>query len=120
MVGPAAFGAVVALAPGAVEHGTAWPVYALNGVASLLCFALVLPIRHEHRARPAEPVSIKSLVEGFRFVFQSKIILGVITLDLFAVCSAARQTILPMFASRHFSHGPQPVKCCAMPWPWAR
>jgi len=106
VVGPAVFGAVLALTPGAVQHNTAWPVYALNGLASLLCFALVLPIKHEHKARAAEPVTFKSLAEGFRFVFQNKIILGTITLDLFAVLLGGSVTILPMFANDIFHTGP--------------
>jgi MFS family permease len=106
VVGPAAFGGVLALAPTAVAHNTAWPVYALNGLASLLCFLLVLPIRHEHKARPAEPVSVKTLAEGFRFVFQNQIILGIITLDLFAVLLGGAVTILPMFANDIFHTGP--------------
>jgi len=106
VVGPAAFGAVLAVTPGAVAHGTAWSVYALNAFASLLCFALVLPIKHEHKVKPAEPVTLKSLAEGFRFVFQSKIILGTITLDLFAVLLGGAVTILPMFANDIFHTGP--------------
>lgn len=106
VVGPAAFGAVLALSPGAVAHNTAWPVYALNGLASFVCFALVIPIKHEHKTRPAEPVSLKSLIEGFRFVYQNKIILGTITLDLFAVLLGGAVTILPMFASDIFHAGP--------------
>jgi len=106
VAGPAAFGAVLALTPVAVAHNSAWPVYALNGLASLLCFALVLPIRHQHKARPAEPVSLKSLAEGFRFVFENKIILGTITLDLFAVLLGGAVTILPMFANDIFHTGP--------------
>jgi hypothetical protein len=51
-------------------------------------------------------VSIKSLIEGFRFVYQSKIILGVITLDLFAVLLGGTVTILPMFANDIFLAGP--------------
>ncbi len=106
VVGPAAFGAVLALTPGAVAHSSAWPVYALNALASLLCFLLVLPIRHKHKERPAEPVSIRSLAEGFRFVFQNRIILGIITLDLFAVLLGGAVTILPMFANDIFHTGP--------------
>ncbi len=105
VIGPAAFGAVIALTPHAEEHGTAWPVYALNALASIACFALVLPIKHVHKAKPAEPVSARSLVEGFRFVYQSKIILGIITLDLFAVLLGGAVTILPMFANDIFHVG---------------
>jgi MFS family permease len=106
VVGPAAFGAVMALMPVAEAHSSAWPVYALNALASLLCFLLVAPIRHVHKAPPAEPVSLRSLAEGFRFVFQSKIILGTITLDLFAVLLGGAVTILPMFANDIFHTGP--------------
>ncbi len=98
VLGPVIFGAVIALTPHAEQHSTAWSVYALNIVASVLCFALVVPIRHIHKVKPAEPVSARSLVEGFHFVFQNKIILGVITLDLFAVLLGGAVTILPMFA----------------------
>jgi MFS family permease len=106
VIGPAAFGAVLALTPGAVRMNSAWPVYALNAIASLACFALVAPIKHMHKVRPAEPVSLRSLAEGFRFVFQSKIILGTITLDLFAVLLGGAVTILPMFANDIFHTGP--------------
>jgi MFS family permease len=101
VVGPAACGLVIALA-----HQTAWAVYALNTLASVTCFGLVLSIRHEYKARPATPVSIRSLIEGFRFVYQNKIILGVITLDLFAVLLGGTVTILPIYAKDIFHAGP--------------
>ncbi len=105
VVGPAAFGLVVALTPYAEENNTAWAVYAFNALASLLCFGLVAPIRHLHKVKPAEPVSARSLVEGFRFVYQNKIILGTLTLDLFAVLLGGAVTILPMFADDIFHAG---------------
>lgn len=101
VVGPAACGLVISLA-----HQTAWAVYALNTLASIACFALVVPIKHKLKARPAEPVSLRSLVEGFRFVYQSKIILGIITLDLFAVLLGGTVTILPIYARDIFQAGP--------------
>jgi MFS family permease len=105
VLGPVLFSLVIALTPHADEHHTAWSVYALNIAASFLCFALVVPIKHIHKAKPAEPISLHSLVEGFRFVFQNKIILGVITLDLFAVLLGGAVTILPMFADDIYQSG---------------
>jgi MFS family permease len=105
VLGPTAFGVVIAMTPHAEELATAWPVYAFNILASILCFALVTPIKHIHKAKPAEPVSAKSLVEGFRFVYHSKIILGIITLDMFAVFLGGAVTILPMFANDIFHVG---------------
>jgi MFS family permease len=106
VAGPVAFGAVIALTPHAEDHHTAWPVYALNILASILCFLLVAPIKHIHKVKPAEPVSARSLAEGFRFVFQNKIILGTITLDLLAVLLGGAVTILPMFADDIYHAGP--------------
>ncbi len=106
VIGPVAFGAVIALTPHAVEHSTAWPVYALNALASIVCFALVATIKHIHKIKPPEPVTLRSLAEGFHFVFQNKIILGTITLDLFAVLLGGAVTILPMFADDIFQAGP--------------
>jgi MFS family permease len=106
VVGPAAFGAAIALTPHAELNSTAWSVYALNALASIVCFALVVPIKHLHKVKPAEPVSAKSLAEGFRFVYRNKIILGTITLDLFAVLFGGAVTILPMFAQDIFHTGP--------------
>jgi len=104
VIGPAAFGLALAFTPHAVQNHTAWSVYALNVVASLACFALVMPIKHIHKVKPAEPVSVKSLVEGFKFVYQNKIILGVVTLDLFAVLLGGAVILLPIFAKDIF-HG---------------
>jgi MFS family permease len=106
VIGPVVFGAVVALTPHAEQNNTAWSVYALNVLASLACFALVMPIKHIHKMKAAEPVSVKILVEGFNFVYQNKIILGVITLDLFAVLLGGAVTILPMFADDIYHAGP--------------
>ncbi|HVU09609.1 MAG TPA: MFS transporter [Verrucomicrobiae bacterium] len=106
VLGPVAFGFVIALTPHAEEHATAWSIYALNFLASILCFLLVLPIKHVHKERPAEPVSARSLVEGFNFVYHNKIILGVITLDLFAVLLGGTVTILPIYAKDIFHGGP--------------
>ena len=92
VVGPSIAGVVIWL-----THG-AWLVYAFNVVAGIVCFALVIGIRHEHKIPPREPVSLKTLVTGFKFVFQNKIILGTLTLDMFAVLLGGAVTLLPIFA----------------------
>jgi len=106
VLGPMAFWALIALTPHAEQQGTAWSVYAFNVFASVLCFFLVLPIKHVHKAREAEPVSARSLIEGFSFVYQNKIILGIITLDLFAVLLGGTVTILPIYQQNVFHVGP--------------
>ncbi|HEY5344969.1 MAG TPA: MFS transporter [Verrucomicrobiae bacterium] len=92
VIGPSIAGIVIWL-----THG-AWLVYAFNVVAGIVCFALVIGIRHEHKIPPREPTSLKTLITGFHFVYQNKIILGTITLDMFAVLLGGAVTLLPIFA----------------------
>jgi MFS family permease len=101
VVGPAACGLVILLA-----HQRAWPVYALNVLACFVFFALVMPIKHQHQTKSAEPFSLRSLIEGFRFVFHSRIILGLITLDMFAVLLGGSVALLPIYADNIFHAGP--------------
>jgi MFS family permease len=92
VLGPSVAGVIIWL-----THG-AWLVYAANVFFGLLAFALVAGVRHEHKIPPREPVSLKTLVTGFKFVYENKIILGTITLDMFAVLLGGAVTLLPIFA----------------------
>ena len=93
VLGPMLAGAMIWLL-----HG-AWLIYAFNVAVGLVCMALVAGIRHEHKVPPREPVSLKSLITGFRFVYQNKIILGTLSLDMFAVLLGGAVTLLPIFAA---------------------
>jgi MFS family permease len=92
VLGPAAAGAIIWL-----MH-SAWLVYAINVLFGLTAFTLVAGIKHTHKTPPREPISLKSLVTGFEFVWHNKIILGIITLDMFAVLLGGAVTLLPIFA----------------------
>jgi len=93
VAGPAAGGAVIALT------GRAWPVYALNAAAALVCLVLIGFVRRDHIVAVKEWMTGRSLVAGFKFVFASPIILGTITLDLFAVLLGGATALLPVYAS---------------------
>ena len=93
VAGPAAGGALIALA-----HCAA-PVYALNAAAALVCLSLISLVRHRQLVAAKEKMTLQSLVAGFKFVFATKVILGVITLDLFAVLLGGATALLPVYAS---------------------
>jgi MFS family permease len=100
VVGPAAGGLLIWLTHRAVE------VYAFNAVASLICFALLLWVR-SHQAAPArERMSIQSLVAGLKFVYRTKIVMGSITLDMFAVLLGGATAMLPVYAKDVLHVGP--------------
>ncbi len=100
VAGPAVGGAVMALA------GRAWPVYAINAAAALVCLVLISFVRHEHVVAAKERMSVQSLMVGLKFVFASPIILGAITLDLFAVLLGGATALLPVYAKDILGVGP--------------
>jgi MFS family permease len=100
VLGPAAGGGVIAL----TRHAA--PVYALNAAAGLICFLLISLIRRRHVVAVKEKMSLATLVEGFRFVFANGVILGTITLDLFAVLLGGATTLLPVYAKDILNAGP--------------
>lgn len=92
VTGPVAGGLVVAL-----THGAAW-VYAFNFVAAVICAVMVAMVRTHHSVAVKEKMSLKSVAAGLKFVYHNKIILGSITLDLFAVLLGGATALLPVYA----------------------
>ncbi len=100
VIGPAAGGALIALTKSATI------VYALNAAASLICLSLLLLLRIHHTPAVKQPMTLRSLIVGFQFVFSSPVILGIITLDLFAVLLGGATSLLPIFAKDILHSGP--------------
>lgn len=122
VTGPAVAGLVIAVArsaawtqfltprlPGAwvtaATQGAAW-VYAGNALASLICLGLIARVKAHHRVIAREPMSLATVKAGLRFVFHTKIILGTITLDLFAVIFGGATAMLPVYAKQILHVGP--------------
>ena len=101
IVGPAVGGALIGFT------GHAAPVYALNAVASLVFCVLISLVRKHHIVAVREKLSLKALLTGFNFVFANKIILGIITLDMFAVLLGGATALLPVYAKDILGVGPR-------------
>jgi MFS family permease len=78
--------------------------------ACLMLFAsaalLTLMIRLERAAPRREPMTLSTFFAGFAFIRRSPAILGVISLDLFAVLLGGVTALLPVFARDVFEAGP--------------
>jgi MFS family permease len=101
VAGPAAGGALIALTNHAVV------VYVCTAVSSLICLGMICLVRTHSKPPPKQPVSMETLLGGFRFVFNHRIILGTITLDLFAVLFGGATALLPVYAKDILDVGPQ-------------
>lgn len=100
VAGPAAGGALLAWT------GHAAPVYAINALAALTCLLLIAMVRWDHVVLAREKMTLARLIVGFEFVFANPIILGTITLDLFAVLLGGATALLPVFAKDILHTGP--------------
>jgi len=67
---------------------------------------LTLLIRMERSAPAREPLSLRTFFAGFAYIRDHRIILGVISLDLFAVLLGGVTALLPVFARDIYAAGP--------------
>jgi len=102
MLGPALAGIVIA------SLGVGW-VYALNAVSFMAVIVALLSMRDIPPRAPEEraEVSVKSAVDGLRFVFKSPLIRSSMLLDFFATFFSSATTMLPIFAQDILKVGPQ-------------
>jgi MFS family permease len=101
VIGPAAGGWVIAASDGAAA------VYACEVAATVVFLVLLRSIPHTNRNRSTEPVTKAALVAGIRFLRRNPVILGAITLDMFAVLLGGATALLPIFAEDILDVGAQ-------------
>ena len=99
IIGGPALGGLLFAAGAAVVYGTCLLLLAVGGV-------LVLGLRYDHVPPPREAISVRTLLAGVSFIWQRKVILGAVSLDLFAVLLGGATALLPMFAKDILHVGP--------------
>lgn len=91
LVGPA-IGAVLYAVEPALPYAIAAGLFAVSAIALTLVGKVPQPIMRRDK-RP-----IGQIVDGMRYVVRNKMVLGTITLDLFAVFLAGANALIPVFA----------------------
>ncbi len=81
-------------------------VYAMAVAVSILALAMTMRIKTRPAALPKEPVSLRTVLAGFRFIWEKKLILGSISLDMFAVLLGGAVALLPVYAREILHTGP--------------
>ncbi len=80
--------------------------FLLSGLLLILTCFNVAAIRIERKVAKREPVTITSLFAGVSFVRSRPVMLGAISLDLFAVLLGGATALMPMFAKDILAAGP--------------
>lgn len=83
--------------------------YVAYGVAAMLALTALVSIsfvKAPAQKRSDEATSIGTLLAGFRYIFEQKVVLGAISLDLFAVLMGGAVALMPVFARDILEAGP--------------
>jgi MFS family permease len=94
------------VAGGLLYGAGAWIAYSVALVLFALSALLAFSIKKPEQRSPARAVSLESMLAGFRFISQEKIVLGAISLDLFAVLLGGAVALMPIFAKEVLTLGP--------------
>src|SRR5262249_7349135 len=81
-------------------------VYAAAMLASLGALLSAVRIKLRTGRREREPASLQTVLAGFRYIWQHKVVLGSISLDMFAVLLGGAVALLPVFARDILRTGP--------------
>ena len=81
-------------------------VYAVCALGFALALAAVLRLQPRPVTGLREPMSIRSLAAGLRFIAERPVVLGAVSLDLFAVLLGGATALLPIFARDILLTGP--------------
>jgi MFS family permease len=81
-------------------------VYATAVATGVAAIASTLRIRLRSQARPREPVTWNTVLAGFHYIWSHKLVLGSISLDMFAVLLGGAVALLPVYASEILKTGP--------------
>ncbi|MFZ5879418.1 MAG: MFS transporter [Chloroflexota bacterium] len=98
--GPMIGGVVVALL------GRVTVIYIFDALAALVFILLLSLIRGRDLALARKSATLDSLVEGWNFIKNTRVLLAAITLDMFAVLFGGAVTLLPVYATDILQVGP--------------
>lgn len=80
--------------------------YLFASIGLFIAAILVFIIPYNYLTKIKKPLSFENLTGGFSYVWNKKILLGVISLDLFAVLMAGAVALMPVYARDILDTGP--------------
>ncbi len=101
ILGPAVAGLIIAFS------GDVTIIYVFDAVGAITFTVLLSMIKGRQLPLAAKSATWASLVEGFKFMRDTKVILAAITLDMFAVLFGGAVALLPIYATDILNVGAQ-------------
>lgn len=98
VVGPAIGGVLYLFGPSSA--------YCVTGILFFLAGLLIFSIPKPPQRIESEPPSIATFLRGFTYIWREKVVLGAISLDLFAVMLGGAVALLPIYAKDILDIGP--------------
>lgn len=89
----------------AISKGPGW-VYAFSVASALIAIFATTRMVMVTKPRAREPISTKTVLAGMDYIWTHKIVLGSISLDLFAVLLGGAVALLPVYAREILMIGP--------------
>jgi MFS family permease len=81
-------------------------VYLTAMLMSAMALLSAIRIRTQTKPMPQEAVSLRTVLAGFRYIWRQKLLLGSISLDMFAVLLGGAVALLPVYAREILRTGP--------------
>ncbi|MBN9348691.1 MAG: MFS transporter, partial [Devosia sp.] len=102
------FASIAGPAAGGLLYGIS-PTVAFGTAATLIVIAIVcvLMIPKPVQVRGQQATSLETMFAGFRYIFSNKVVLGAISLDMFAVMLSGAYALMPVYAKDILHAGPQ-------------
>lgn len=102
MAGPAFAGWLIYLLGGVT------PIYAVAGLGNIVYILMLANLTRRSYATESKAghANLRTLVAGFKYVWNTKLLLGAMSLDLFAVLFGGAVALLPVYAKDILSVGP--------------
>ncbi len=100
ILGPALGGVLYAVSKGPSL------VYAISVVSAVIAVLAFFRIHLRPRERRQEEVSSQTVLAGLHYIWRKKLVLGAISLDLFAVLLGGAVALLPVYAKEILKTGP--------------
>ena len=98
IIGPVAGGLLYGISP--------WVAYGSAGTLAAIALISISQVKAPAQKPHQQETSIGTLLAGFRYIWREKVVLGAISLDLFAVLMGGAVALMPVFARDILETGP--------------